>query len=144
MKAFKRIAATVLLLAMVFSLVACGEKPNNNTGGDGEYDFDGQTITIYCDENTGGSDGDNIYFGPGAVGNITISKNNITLYGMNAFCFDKKKFGYGPEKQRGAVRIVVYSNEIINKEADIKQLETSLKNKREAIKTEVKNVKSQK
>lgn len=31
-------------------------------------------------------DGDNIYFGPGAVGNITISKNNITLYGMNAFC----------------------------------------------------------
>ena len=40
--------------------------------------------------------------------------------------------------------LMVYSNEIINKEADIKQLETSLKNKREAIKTEVKNVKSQK
>lgn len=35
-------------------------------------------------------------------------------FGMNAFCFDKKKFGYGPEKQRGAVRIVVYSNEIIH------------------------------
>lgn len=40
--------------------------------------------------------------------------------------------------------LMVYSNEIINKEADIKQLETSLKNKREAIKAEVKNVKSQK
>ena len=40
--------------------------------------------------------------------------------------------------------LMVYSNEIINKEADIKQLEASLKNKREAIKAEVKNVKSQK
>lgn len=40
--------------------------------------------------------------------------------------------------------LMVYSNEIINKEADIKQLEASLKNKREVIKTEMKNVKSQK
>lgn len=31
-------------------------------------------------------DGDNIYFGPGAVGDITISKNNITLFGANAWC----------------------------------------------------------
>ncbi len=31
-------------------------------------------------------DGDNIYFGPGAVGNITVSKNNIHLIGNNAFC----------------------------------------------------------
>ena len=61
LKAFKRIAAIVLLLAMVFSLAACGEKKNENTGGEGEYDFDGQTITIYCDENTGGTDDDNFY-----------------------------------------------------------------------------------
>lgn len=31
-------------------------------------------------------DGDNIYFSPGEVGNITISNNDITLYGANAFC----------------------------------------------------------
>lgn len=31
-------------------------------------------------------DGDNIYFGPGAVGNITIKNNNVTLFGANAFC----------------------------------------------------------
>ncbi|MBQ7530576.1 MAG: hypothetical protein IJT12_02590 [Paludibacteraceae bacterium] len=40
--------------------------------------------------------------------------------------------------------LMVYSNEIINKEAGIKQYEISLKNKREAIKAEMKNVKSQK
>ncbi len=31
-------------------------------------------------------DGDNLYFGPGEYGNITVSKNNVTLYGANAFC----------------------------------------------------------
>lgn len=46
---------------MVFSLVACGENNNQTDSGDGEYDFDGQTITIYCDENTGGTDSDNVY-----------------------------------------------------------------------------------
>lgn len=31
-------------------------------------------------------DGDIIYFGPQATGNITINKNNLTLLGANAFC----------------------------------------------------------
>lgn len=40
--------------------------------------------------------------------------------------------------------LMVYSNEIINKETDIKQMEASLKQRRDIIKTEMKNVKSQK
>lgn len=40
--------------------------------------------------------------------------------------------------------LMVFSNEIINKETDLKQLETSLKQRREIIKTEMKNVKAQK
>ena len=40
--------------------------------------------------------------------------------------------------------LMVYSNELINKETDIKQMEASLKQRRDIIKTEMKNVKSQK
>ena len=33
-------------------------------------------------------------------------------YGLNAFIFDKKKHGFGPEKQRNAVKIITYSQEM--------------------------------
>lgn len=40
--------------------------------------------------------------------------------------------------------LMVYNNELTNKDTDIRQLETTLKSRREIIKTEMKNVKAQK
>lgn len=40
--------------------------------------------------------------------------------------------------------LMVYNNEVINKEADLKQLEANLKTRRDIIKSETKNVKAQK
>lgn len=34
-------------------------------------------------------------------------------YGVNTFCFDKKKYLFGPEKLKNAVKIMVYSEEIM-------------------------------
>ena len=54
MKALKRIISVGILSAMLFAFAACGKTQNNPGGGNAaDYDFDGATIDIYCDENTG-------------------------------------------------------------------------------------------
>ena len=57
MKSMKRIVSVVLLVVMLFAFAACGGNEENPSGtSTGDYDFDGATITIYCDENTGSGD----------------------------------------------------------------------------------------